>query len=428
MTHLARAEARVFDSAVGTHLFLADGSRIYDLPPDYAAELRAGIARNEAAVLAPFADGARRISPQPEPPPPWRAVSLNIAQSCNMSCGYCYADEGRFGGHARMMSAQVARQSIDALISRTPRGQSVTIGFMGGEPLLNRGVLHDATRYAADRGAAAGLRVRFSLTTNATLITPADAALFAAEDFTITVSIDGAAAQNDAQRRLRGGGGSHAAILRGLAVMAEHGRPRQLGARITATAGLDLRGAIEHAFALGFDQAGFSGAFTAKDPMLRLQGDALATYRQEMLACGAHALAQWRAGQRYPFSNLLVALQELHRGTHRPYPCGAGAAYLSADAQGGLHACHRLVDAPGFDMGDVEHGPDDAKRAAHLARQHVDHAEPCRSCWARYLCGGGCYHEVAALGRNHCDAIRDWLAFCLSAYAEMSTLRPEIFA
>jgi hypothetical protein len=40
----------------------------------------------------------------PEP----AAISLNIAQSCNLSCSYCYADEGRFGGKKRLMPEEVA--------------------------------------------------------------------------------------------------------------------------------------------------------------------------------------------------------------------------------------------------------------------------------------------------------------------------------
>jgi hypothetical protein len=63
--------------------------------------------------------------------------------------------------------------------------------------------------------------------------------------------------------------------------------------------------------------------------------------------------------------------------------------------------------------------PDTQARALHLNRSHVDSIEPCRKCWARYLCGGGCHHEVKARGRVGCDYIRGWLAFCLKAYVEL---------
>jgi uncharacterized protein len=79
-------------------------------------------------------------------------------------------------------------------------------------------------------------------------------------------------------------------------------------------------------------------------------------------------------------------------------------------------------------MGDVASGSDLARRAAHLAERHVHRQEPCRSCWARYLCGGGCYHEVDRRGRVACDYIRGWLAFCIASYAEISAQAPQYFA
>jgi uncharacterized protein len=146
-----------------------------------------------------------------------------------------------------------------------------------------------------------------------------------------------------------------------------------------------------------------------------------------MIECGRKALAELSAGRAYPFSNFTTAMEQLHKGTHQPYPCGAGAAYLSANAEGKLFACHRLIDDPGFAMGSTTDGPDLAARTEHLKRSHVDLMQPCRSCWARYLCGGGCYHEVSRRGRIGCDYIRGWLEFCLQAYVELTAARPEAF-
>jgi len=428
MSGVAAAEARLFRSGLGAHLFVADGSRVYDLDDDAADRVAAALDAGDARFLDELADGPRRIGPLAPSPPPWRALLLNIAQACNMGCGYCYADEGRFGGAARMMSADVAVRAADRLIAAARRGDTVVLGFMGGEPLLNRAVVHATTTHAAAAAQAAGVRIRFSLTTNATLVTPDDARLCAAHRFSVTISIDGTQAQHDAQRPMRNGAGSYARVLRGLAAFDRHGRPAHLSARITATPDLDLQTALDHLLGLGFDGVGFAGALTSPDARLRLDPAGLDRYCEALIGCGETALAALKSGRDYNFSNLHVALQEIHHGTRRPYPCGAGAAYLSADAAGGLHACHRLVDAPGFAMGDIATGPDDARRAAHLAARHVDRAEPCRSCWVRYLCGGGCYQEVAARGRIHCDAIRRWLEFCLRAYAELSAVRPDCFA
>jgi uncharacterized protein len=184
---------------------------------------------------------------------------------------------------------------------------------------------------------------------------------------------------------------------------------------------------VDHLVELGFDEVGVAPVLDSASPGLALAGADFEPFLGAMVRCGERAMGELRAGRRYPFGNFEVALQQIHRGTHRPYPCGAGAAYLSAGADGGLFACHRLVGDPAFAMGSVQEGSDRRARADHLRRHHVDRMAPCRDCWARYLCGGGCYHEVARRGRPGCDYIRGWLEFCLRAYVELASERPEHF-
>lgn len=252
------------------------------------------------------------------------------------------------------------------------------------------------------------------------MVRPEDAELFAEHAFTVAVSIDGNRSQHDLVRRMRGVGSAYDRMRAGLATFDRYGRPEHLAARVTVTPRTGpLVPLLDHVLALGFDEAGFAAVVSSPLPGLALGPDDFGAFLEQMIACGERALAEIRTGRPYPFGNLETALQEIHRGSHRPYPCGAGAAYLSANADGALFACHRLVDDDSFAMGSAK-GSDAAARASHLVSRHVDRQEPCRTCWARYLCGGGCYHEVERRGRPGCDYIRGWLDFCLRAYVELT--------
>jgi uncharacterized protein len=435
MSAMLGAEARVFRSKVGSHLFVVDGSRVYDLPDEVVRDLERTLIAGEddspmRALLDELAgaDGRRRIGLTAPEPPPLFSLSLNVAQTCNMSCGYCYADRGKFGGAARLMPFDVAAASVDRLIAQSAPGADLVLGFIGGEPLINRKLVHSITDYAAEKAHRSDRRMRFSITTNATLVEPQDARLFQDHGFHVAVSLDGDAAANDGLRRMRDGSGSYEEVIRGIALLQQGGRPRHLSARATVTpASRELVPILDHLIGLGFDSAGFAAVLTSPDPSLAFTKDDFGAFLEAMIACGRKAMKVLIDGQRYPFSNLETALREVHRGTHRPYPCGAGAGYLSVNAKGNLYACHRLLDDEAWQMGDVFSGTDDERRARHLARAHVDRMEPCRGCWARYLCGGGCYHEVARRGRIACDYIRGWLEFCLAAYAELSSHRPDYF-
>jgi uncharacterized protein len=437
--HNPHAELHPFRSAIGTHLLVVDGSRIDDIPQEVDVALRDGLSGAaehpadaatlwEALGLFAREDSRRFIDGRPLQPPPLRSLSLNIAQSCNMACSYCYADMGTFGGPARRMSLSVARACVDRLLAESQPGADLVLGYMGGEPLLNRHVLHETTRYAAKVAANTGRRIRFSLTTNATLIQPEDAELFAAFPFTVTVSIDGPREQHDALRKMRDGSSGHRRLLEGLRLLNRVGRPRHLSARVTVTPKTgELLPVLDYILSLGFDEVGFAAVLVSPNPALVFTPEDFPLFLERMIACGAKATREIGAGRAYPFGNFETAMHEIHRGSHRPYPCGAGAAYLSASAEGRLFACHRLIDDPKFGMGSVQEGSDLGARALHLQTSHVDGMEPCRDCWARYLCGGGCYHEVSRRGRIGCDYIHGWLDFCLGAYVELSALRPAYF-
>ena len=94
-------------------------------------------------------DAPPAIDDRPLENPPIHALSLAVAQKCNLGCTYCYAQQGTFGGPPKSMPAETARRSIDLLLDGHAAGSRVTLAFLGGEPLANRPVIRDATRYAA---------------------------------------------------------------------------------------------------------------------------------------------------------------------------------------------------------------------------------------------------------------------------------------
>jgi uncharacterized protein len=189
----------------------------------------------------------------------------------------------------------------------------------------------------------------------------------------------------------------------------------------------DLAETVHGLVALGFHAVGCAPALLTPNGAAQLDPHDLDRLLDSLTRCGRSFVDHLDRGEPFPFSNVTSALQLIHRGAHRPYPCGAGAAYLGVDADGDFAACHRFVGSDDGTMGDAATGWDDERREAWLADRHVDRQEPCRSCWARYLCGGGCHHEVIGGGRHACDFVRGWLEHCLGLYAEVSSRHPDWF-
>ncbi|HYK02202.1 MAG TPA: radical SAM protein [Thermoanaerobaculia bacterium] len=402
------------------HVLLANGSRVYALGEGARARLESG----DLELAAPPYIGEHEAPVAP----PLRAISLAIAQKCNLGCTYCYAQQGEFGGTAKNMPAEVALRAVELLFREAGRGDRVNLSFLGGEPLFNRPVLQAATLRARELARERGAQATFSITTNGTLLREEDAEFFEAHAFSVTVSVDGIGEVHDRLRPAKSGRGTFDALVARVTPLLQRQRAMQVSARVTVTPhNLALRETLDALIGLGFHSVGFSPMLRSPSGNDELSHDDLAAMLDQMIDCGRELERAIVDGRRYPFANGVNALREIHRGTHRPYPCGAGAGYAGVSADGELAACHRFVgDADGA-MGDVASGIDRARQEAWLGERHVHRQEPCNRCWARYLCGGGCHHEVIRRGRPACDYIRGWLHYSLGAYVRLLAQRPEWF-
>ena len=413
-------------------LFIPNGSRVFDVDEETYAELDALLdsgdeARIEQRLRDLGVDTPPLIDDTPVQSPPLRALSLAVAQKCNLGCTYCYAQQGEFGGPAKNMPLDVALRSVELLFRDVVAGERVNLSFLGGEPLVNRDVIRRATEHAAQLGRERNVETTFSITTNGTLLTPDDGAFFERFRFAVTLSIDGIGSTHDALRPFKNGNGTFARVMKRAEPLLAMQRRMQVSARVTVTPrNLDLRETLDSLIALGFHSVGFSPMLASPNGNAQMDDASLEEMLAQMIACGEEFERRLIAGQRYPFTNLVNALREIHKGTHRPYPCGAGAGYLGVSADGELAACHRFVGDNAGAMGGID-GIDRGKQNAWLAERHVHQQEPCRSCWARYLCGGGCHHEVLARGRTACDYVRGWLHYCIGAYGRLIAARPDWF-
>lgn len=422
--HLLRAEPGLF-------VLLADGSRLFEVDAEVFASLEE--ARPDPAALGRLLDelgfsGEPFVDDLPVMSPPVRALSLAVAQKCNLGCTYCYAQQGEFGGPAKSMEIETALAAVDLLLRDAAPGEKVNLSFLGGEPLVARAVLRAATERAAESAAHRRIPITFSITTNGTLIEESDADFFERHGFAVTVSLDGKREVHDRLRPYKGGRGSFDTVMARVAPLLARQRRMQVSARVTVTpSNLALRETLDELVRLGFHSVGFSPMLSSPAGQDEMSLPDLEILLDQMVGCGLEFERRLLAGERYPFANLVNALREIHKGTHRPYPCGAGAGYLGVSADGDLFACHRFVGDEEGALGSLEAGVDRERQTRWLAGRHVHRQEPCRGCWARYLCGGGCHHEVIRRGRPACDYIRGWLHYCLGAYARLSGQRPEFF-
>ena len=421
----------LFSTELGWHVLVSEGSRVYTVTDDFRKAWQAAPdERHRESLLAEANVGPVPLAVEADDNlPPLRALSLAVAQKCNLACTYCYAEQGDFGGAPKNMPLDHALRAVDRLFQNAALGDTVNLSFLGGEPLLNRPVLRAAARHAAQAAQDKGVHLNLSVTTNGTLVTPEDGEFFEEHGFAVTVSLDGVGRIHDSQRPFRGGEGSYECIIQRIEPLLRMQRRMQVSARMTATpeSSGGLKASVDSLIQLGFHSVGVSPLLTSPSGRNEMNAEGLASLLDEMKACGRAFERAVLRGARYPFLNAMNAMKEIHRGTHRPHPCGAGGAYFGVSAEGKLYACHRFVDDPSAEFGSIEDGVDMERQRLWLRQRHVEQQSPCRTCWARYLCGGGCHHEVLRRGRPGCDYIRGWLEYCLGAYMRIKSFQPGYF-
>jgi uncharacterized protein len=360
---------------------------------------------------------------------PMTKLTCHVALDCNLRCTYCYADTGRYGGSRTMMCEGTARDYVDLLIRSSGESRSIGLTFFGGEPLLNWPVMRATILYGEAEARKAGKRISFAVTTNGTLLDREKIDFIAEHAIQVTVSMDGPPAENDRFRILADGQGSYETVVRKVTPLLER---HPVTCRMTLTRRtVDVPRLVDHMLDLGFREAGV-GVVSSPDPLMNLAEDDLPVLLDGFRVCSERYIEAALRGGFYGFSNLTTLLVQIHEGAAKSFGCGAGVQLFSADPHGDLYSCHRLVGNDRYRIGTLQGGIDREAQARHLDEVHMRHKADCQTCWARHLCGGGCFYQLEQqyegdLRRAYlpfCDWIRAWWVEGLHAYSRIITGNP----
>ena len=380
------------------------------------------------------------VPDQPQPLPdvfPIQTLVMNLTNQCNLSCQYCY----EFGadklatpeGKPKFMDLETAKTSVDFLLAQSGDRRSIHITFFGGETLMNYPLLKEVVAYANQRAGEQERHIDFSLTTNATLLTPTIIEFLSENHIGVTVSMDGPKEMHDHLRVFANGKGSYDIIEPKVRALIQNHRTRPITARVTLTSGVsDVIRIFRHLKQdLGFHEVGFAPVTTSPNQLYAINATGMDSVLDQFHTLADEYLEHALRGESHGFSNVSDTLAELCQGVNKSHPCGAGLGLLGVGPSGDIAPCHRFVDSDAHALGHISTGIDRAKQADFLRRGHIDSKYDCHTCWARPLCAGGCHHEAFVRygdtghpNLHYCDWIRDWTDTCLRIYGAIAAGNP----
>jgi uncharacterized protein len=331
-------------------------------------------------------------------------VQLNIGNTsrCNMRCSYCYnALPNKVTG--RDMTPELARAAVDALLENADDLDEVALVFIGGESLLQRELLEQTVAYADRRCRARDKDLAVVVYTNGVLMDRDVIEWSNDTGVSLVVSLDGPPALHDRHRVFPSGKPTSNAVLKNIEQLVARTNQPLRRVRAVAAEREALLPLHEYLYDLGFNEIQVQAAYgptgyEGRDEMPDLQ--ALAAWYRSLLLAGVVISV-------HPIVPVLERLQLRGASILNWHPCNAGFSALGVDGDGDIYPCHHFFGEASYRFGNIRDGiPDIAARRPYFAR--VVDREGCRGCWARYLCGGECYHRTATGGHGYTGVVEEW--------------------
>ncbi|MDI6860661.1 MAG: SPASM domain-containing protein [Caldisericia bacterium] len=321
------------------------------------------------------------------PPKYLKSLCLLISQTCNMKCDYCFVNDGTFGDNESLMDENVSLKAVDFLIENS-KTKHIEIDFFGGEPLINWKVVRKTIEYGGKRSKEYGKILRFSLTTNGVLLDE-EKLNFLKENFvSLIISLDGPPEVNNLHRKMKNGSNSFDYVYKNIKNLKNYE-----GYYIRGTFTNKTKDIFENAkffYENGFKNISLEPVILDKENPLSLKKEDLKELKKEYEKLGEYIYNEKLKGNKLNFYHFNIDLSNGPCLGKMNFGCGAGVEYLAVDTKGDIYPCHFLKEFKEFKVGNIFDGIDENKKNYFMYLNDINSKEKCKSCWAKYLCGGGC--------------------------------------
>lgn len=323
-------------------------------------------------------------------------LTLNVANVCNMNCGYCYANGGTYHSKENLMPLEVAKKAVDLFAERY--GEIGSVKYIGGEPLLNKEVVCGLCDYVKDLFSKGKLisMPDFIIATNGTILDDMIIDYSIKYHWRVGLSFDGPEDVHNVVRTFRNGNSTVSVIKDNIAKWkaATGGKcPSSVNAcysGIHQKNNVTVIDAVKYLKdELGIEKVNIVPVDASKDSSFGLiDNNCFVNSIKEILNTTA---LDYR---KYMFTKLKKIEKVLKAHCCMPeHVCKAGLTTFGISSKGVVSPCHMLTDENGFYMGSVD-DPELFESDSFQAIQNKLNSynryenEKCKKCFANRLCIG----------------------------------------
>lgn len=331
-------------------------------------------------------------------------ISMAVFHGCNLNCKYCFASAGKnYKAEQKGFTQQSINAAIDFLLTNPYFAcmDYYRINLVsGGEPLINKKLFRLFIETVFERFEKANKHLYVWFSTNGTLLEEDDLKFISKYNVGYGISVDGEKLENDRLRIYENGVGTYDDIVRNIKnIQKSTNVPKRLkelwGLMVYTRENMDLLKNINHLYDLGFSTIQMRFVRSNDNSLVLDENDATKKLIEfiktifDKAIIGDDSLLRIICNDNDYIGKIV---KRIVTKTISEVRCSAGSYMFSFAADGKIYPCDCFVGNPDFVMGSF-YGTISKEQLEKYRDMSVHIRTKCKNCWAKYICGGDCYHN-----------------------------------
>lgn len=334
-----------------------------------------------------------RITESEAHPTYLKRLSINVSNTCNMKCKYCYANFGSYGSKDSLMNLDLLKLTLDKFYREFD--EIGIIQVFGGEPFLNLPAFNLIGEYIDKKYAAGDIKYKTQITTvtNGTVVTKKILETIKKYQILVTVSLDGPKAVQNCNRIFLNNKGTFDIVKRNILRMKkETNQPQQIEATYSQQ---HVENHISIINLIKYFTSEFSDVSLHIAPVSGDDNTCFNLENREPFIQSVEDIYDYNQHHKVKANYLILdsILRSFYFPEKKSLFCDAGVELFSVSCTGYVYPCYMFIDEPGFSLINIQDPNFSRQKLLAKSKKYRDYNrqkenEVCKNCFAVNLCDG----------------------------------------
>lgn len=339
--------------------------------------------------------------------------SFPTIHDCNLRCKYCFASHGKnFTSKQKKMSKEMVEKIFNYVYFDVFKDyDTYKLDLVsGGEPLLNFELIKHAIEYSKKLNEFTGKKLQIFLCTNGTINKPEFWEYLNNNNVSLGISIDGTEKNHNNTRVFDNDEGSYRIVVSTIKEIISNknynSHFRDIWGLSVITSETDsIINILQSNQKLGLNRMQIKMARLKKENSFAITDKNIEYIKilyQELIDIikkesfvHDYTILKTILNENDYLGKLLIRIILGEKTIRR---CFAAVNKISFDVNGNIYPCDSFLGTD-YCIGNIEKGLNDILRNKIL-NASIFNRKQCSECWARYICGGDCYHNSLLTNNN----------------------------